>query len=254
MIKPHIIRAAFILGPKILLARLTWMRKYSHNPNKYPIEVRYKKVRQLIIKILDTLKLDIKAINLDYLNKHEGSYLGLSNHRHAFDPLLYIYLSEKPISFLAKKEAFKMPFVKQIMKSIDAFSIDREDILHQLKLFKDIASRLEKNDLSYFIFPEGTRQKNLSLVSTLPYKDGAIKPAYWAKKDIIFVSMYGSEVITKKKVDGFKKRNITFYVNEPIKFKSIENKPTTEVMPRIEKLSNKNLITSHQENISRNLK
>ena len=98
-------------------------------------------------------------------------------------------------------------FVKQIVKSIDAFSIDREDMLHQLQLFKAVGERLKKNDLSYYIFAEGTRMKDPNQIHTLSYKDGAIKPAFWASKDIIFCATYGTHLLTMKKPKGFKKRN-----------------------------------------------
>lgn len=254
MVRGYMILAAFKVGPRILAARMTWMRKYAKHPESAPIEVRYKKVRELIIKIIDSLKIDVKANNLDYINKHEGSYLGISNHRHFFDPLFYIYLSEKPISFLAKEEAFRMPFVKCILKDIDAFSIDRDDMMHQYNLFRAIGDRLKRNDLSYYIFAEGTRQRNSDLIQTLPYKDGSIKPAYWAEKDIIFASTYGSEVVTKKKVKGFKKRNVTFEFHQPLKFNEIKYKTTTEVMPLIEKATNNTLAKIAKENSARNLK
>lgn len=247
------ILAALKVGPRILCSSLTWVRRYAKHPESTPIDVRYKKVRHLVIKIISALKIDVKANNLDYLNKHEGTYLGISNHRHAFDPLFYIYLSEKPVSFIAKKEAFSMPFVKQIMKSIDAFSIDRDDLMHQLTLFKAVAERLKKNDLSYFVFAEGTRQKNPELIQTLPYKDGALKPAYWAEKDVIFSATYGTELVTRNKPEGFKKRNATFEFQQ-LAFNEIKNKNTTEVMPIIEKITNNTLVKIAKENNARNLK
>ena len=90
--------------------------------------------------------------------------------------------------------------------------IDREDVLLQSKRFKQISERLKKNDLSYFIFAEGTRMRDPNQVHTLPYKDGTLKPAYWAEKDIIFVSSHGTHLVSMKKPKGFKKRNI-FLIN-----------------------------------------
>ena len=177
-----------------------------------------------------------------------------SNHRSFFDPVFYICCSEKPVSFVAKKEAFDIPFVSTVMKAIDAVAIDREDILHQVQLFKGISERLKKNDLSYFIFVEGTRQKDPNLIKTLPYKDGALKPAYWAEKDIIYSAIHGSELVMKKKPKGFKKRNVTFAFHPVIKFNDIKDTPTTKVMPLIEQTTNETLTKIAQENQTRNLK
>lgn len=242
------------LGPRILFARVTWMRKYSKHPEKTPIEIRYKKVRKLIIRIIKHLHLDLKINHLEYLNEHKDSFLGISNHRSFFDPVFYIYLSERPVSFVAKKETLKIPFVRNIIMSVDGLFIDREDMLHQLKLFKEIGERLKKNDLSYFIFAEGTRMKNPDQLQTLPYKDGALKPAYWAEKDIIFVSTHGSHLISMKKPKGFKKRNIAIEFHQPLKYQDFKDKSTTEVMPMIEKITNETVIKLAKDNNSRNLK
>lgn len=242
------------LGPRILFARVTWMRSYSKHPERTPIEIRYKKVRKLIIRIIKYLNFDIKINHLEYLNEHKDSFLGISNHRNFFDPVFYIYLSERPVSFVAKKETLKIPFVRNIIMSVDGLFIDREDMLHQLKLFKEIGERLKKNDLSYFIFAEGTRMKNPDQLQTLPYKDGALKPAYWAEKDIIFVSTHGSHLVSMKKPKGFKKRNIAIEFHQPLKYQDFKDKSTTEVMPMIEKITNENIIKLAKDNNSRNLK
>lgn len=253
MVQPHFVFTCLKLGPRILWSRLTWMRKYSKHPESAPIEVRFKKTQDLLRRCLKALRYDVKIHNLEYLNSHDGVFLGISNHRSFFDPVFYICSSEKPVSFVAKKEAFDIPFVSTVMKVIDAVSIDREDMLHQLQLFKSISERLKKNDLSYFIFVEGTRQKDPE-PRTLPYKDGALKPAYWAEKDVIFSAIHGSELVTQKKPKGFKKRNITLEFHPVIKFNDIKDIPTTKVMPTIEKTTNETLVRIAQENKTRNLK
>lgn len=254
MVKPYFILGCIKLGPRILFSRLTWMRRYSKHPEKTPIEIRYKKVRDLLIRCINALRYDIKVHHLEYLSDHQESFLGISNHRSFFDPVFYIYLSERPVSFVAKKETLKIPFVSTIIKSIDGIFIDRDDVLHQLQLFKQIGERLKKNDLSYFVFAEGTRMKYPDQLKTLPYKDGALKPAYWAEKDIIFASTHGSHLVTMKKPKGFKKRNIAIEFHQPLKYQDFKDKPTTQVMPMIEKITNENIAKLAQENNSRNLK
>ncbi|MCQ2792369.1 MAG: 1-acyl-sn-glycerol-3-phosphate acyltransferase [Bacilli bacterium] len=254
MDKLHFIVCAIILGPRIIFARLTWLGRYARHPENTPIEKRYKKVRKLIIKIVKTLRLDIKVNHLDYLLRHEEAFLGISNHRNFFDPLIYIYLSEKPISFVAKKEAFKTPLLCSVLRAIDVFPIDRSDLMSQVRLFREVALRIKECGVSYYVFAEGTRMKNIQQIHTLPYKDGSIKPAYWAERDIIYSAMYGTNFVSTRKPKGFKKRNITLEFHEPLKYSDFKDKPTTEIMPLIEKQTNETLIRLVEENSSRNLK
>ena len=252
--KAHFIISFIKFTPYLLYSYFTWLRKYSRHPESAPIEVRYEKVRKMMFKALHILRYDIKANNLDYFTKHEGSFLGISNHRSFFDPVFYIYYSEKPISFIAKKETGKIPFLSSVLRAIDAFLIDREDVMSQLRLFKEISERLKSNKISYLVFAEGGRMKDSSQIQTLPYKDGSLKPAYWAEKDIIFASIYGSHLVTERKPKGYTKRNITLEFHKPIKFSDIKDQSTTQVMPMIEKITNETLVKIAKENDSRNLK
>ena len=254
MVRGYLITAGIKLAPRILFSQMTFLRRYSRHPERTPLEVRYKKVRKLIVKIVETMKIDVKVNGLDFLRNQEGSFLGISNHRNFFDPLFYMYLSEKPVSFIAKKEAFKIPFVSRVMKAVDAFSIDRDDVMNQFRLFRAVADRLSKNDLSYFIFAEGTRMRDPNQIHTLPFKDGSIKPAYWAHKDIIFAATYGTHLMTMKKPKGYKIRNITIEFHKPLKYEDYKNQKTTQVMPLIENITNKTLVKIAKENDSRNLK
>lgn len=246
---------AFIkTGPSIIYAYFRWMIKYSRHPEKAPIEKRYQLVRNLLLKAIKNLNLDIKYINLNYMTEQKDTYIGLCNHRHFMDPVFFICASEKPISFVAKMEAFKIPFVGRILRAIDAFSIDREDVMQQVHLFKKISEELAKGKVSYYVFPEGTRMKIKEQIHTLKYKDGSIKPAYWAQKNILYAASFGSKLVFSKLPSGFKKRNITIYFHQPLKYDEFKDKKTMEIMPEIEKRTNETLLELVVENNSRNLK
>jgi len=200
------IRLALKVAPSVAWAELTWLKRFSRHPERYPIEQRYQKVRKFLRHVVNMLEIDVKFNNFEVLNNQDKCYLGLSNHRHFVDPLFYIYYSEKPISFVSKIENAKKPFIKDVMKAMDVLCIDRNDLLSQVRVFKRVSERIKKNELSYFIFPEGTRMKIKEQVHTLPYKDGALKAAYWAGCDIIPCATYGSDYLLLKKREGLKKR------------------------------------------------
>lgn len=248
------IRLALKVAPTVLHAELFWLHRWARHPERVPLEKRYNKVRKLTRRIIDLLEIDVKFKNSSLINSQKKCYLGLSNHRHFIDPLFYIYYSEKPISFVSKIENAKKPFVKDVMACIDCLYIDREDVINQVRVFKKMSERIKNNELSYFIFPEGTRMKNRNQINTLHYKDGSIKPAYWAECDIIPCATYGSDFMLIKKNPKLKKRNITIEAIKIIKHEVFSSMTTIALMPLIEKDSNSALEKLYKENLSRNLR
>ena len=53
-------------GPMILWNYFSWILPYSRHPEKYPLEVRYNRVRKLVLKLLKRLNVVIHAEN-EYL-------------------------------------------------------------------------------------------------------------------------------------------------------------------------------------------
>ena len=53
-------------GPLIIWNYLSWIIRYSRHPEKYSIEVRYNRVRKLVLKLLKRLNVVIKGEN-EYL-------------------------------------------------------------------------------------------------------------------------------------------------------------------------------------------
>lgn len=246
------LKLGFKVAPVVAWAELTWLHRWARHPEKVPLEKRYKKVRKFIRRVINLLELDIKFNNVNLLNNQNKCFLGLSNHRHYIDPLLYIYYSEKPISFVSKKENKKLPLVKDVLSVLEVEFIDRDDVLTQVKIFKKIASRIKNNELTYFIFPEGTRMKNHEQIHTLPYKEGAIKPAYWAETDIIPCVSYGTDYLTKKRHPELKKRNVTVEAIKIYQYEKIKDIKTMDLMPQIEKESNDKIKQLVKECLSRN--
>lgn len=238
------------IGPSIIFNYFRWINKCSKNPDRLPLEERYRRLRKLIIKSFKIMKLDIKVNNINYLTQSNKNVLITCNHRFFLDPIYFIYASEKPVSFIAKKQLEKIPFLGKTIKAIDGYFIDREDLMGQMRLFKDVANRMKKGDISYLIFPEGTRMKDKDKVETLPYKDGSIKLAYWANVDIVPACMIGNEKCFDKKDKGYKRRNVGISFLKPYKISEIKDIPTTKITPEIYKNTNielKNLYIQNQE-------
>ena len=117
-------RVLFFCGFRLLWDYTFYLWRYARHPERTSIEARYARVRKLIHYILDHFRIDWKVEgieNLQALEKNNQCYLLVANHVSDLDPLAIVYLSEKPISFVAKKETRKMPFIGTAVKALDGY-------------------------------------------------------------------------------------------------------------------------------------
>lgn len=225
------LRLVLIVGPAILFAYFAWMVRYSNHPEKYSLELRYRRVRKLLFKILRHLRLSLTLEGVEKLNDGKQKIV-VANHLGIFEPLMVIVLSQKPISFIAKKENRKKPFVGRIITAIDGVYIDRKDPLSTLREFRHLAKRMPETGCSYVIFPEGTRNRHSDSVDLLPTHAGSLKLATMTKLPILTLAHFGSE----RTLEG--KSNWRSY---PVQFSfmtmtpSIEDKDTVPFMGEVEK-------------------
>ena len=197
MKKRKVLGAVLKMAPRILATFTFYIWKYARHPEKYPIEVRYNRIRRLIIKIIDTLHVDQKVEGIENLRKLEAKdqrYLAVSNHLDVIDPLMFIYHSEKPLTFVGKKEILKIPFVRTIIKALDGMFLDRNDLRDGIRVIKNTERLIKENICSVVIFPEGTRNKNPD--GDLPeFHGGTFKPAFRIGCPVLPIASFGSQNI-----------------------------------------------------------
>lgn len=126
-------------------------------------------------------------------NLPKGQVLFVCNHVSDFDPMAALIVSDRPLAFLAKKEVKKMPLFGHIVSYLGSTFIDREDLRSEIKAFKQIQKQLSENkDLSYFVYPEGTRSQGPKF-SLAPYHPGTFKIAVHSQIPICPVARYFPE-------------------------------------------------------------
>jgi 1-acyl-sn-glycerol-3-phosphate acyltransferase len=89
-----------------------------------------------------------------------GAVLVVSNHLHNVDPVLTIAAFPRPVHYMAKKEAYNVPVLKQLMNYVGAFPVDRG------KGDRSAIRRAEgalSQGIPVGMFPEGTRSSTRSL-------------------------------------------------------------------------------------------
>ena len=87
----------------------------------------------------------------------EGSFIVVSNHGSLLDPPLLGHALDRNISFMAKEELFKIPFLGFVIKACGAYPVKRG--IADKNTIKTACEKLSNNK-SIGIFIDGTRQKN----------------------------------------------------------------------------------------------
>jgi 1-acyl-sn-glycerol-3-phosphate acyltransferase len=89
-----------------------------------------------------------------------GAVLVVSNHLHNADPVFTVAAFPRPVHYMAKKEAYNVPGLKQLMNYVGAFPVDRG------KGDRNAIRRAEgalAQGIAVGMFPEGTRSITRSL-------------------------------------------------------------------------------------------
>ncbi len=138
----------------------------------------------------------------------EGGYLVCSNHISMLDVIVTAVAVKKQIRFMAKKELFSIPGLKQLITALGAFPVDRKG--SAVSSIKTTIKLLQSGE-AVGIFPQGHRFPKKELEETRDsVKGGAAMAVYHAKVPVL--PMY---VETKNaKIRLF--RPITIHVGKPI--------------------------------------
>ena len=221
----HVIKAALLMAPRIIFSYFAWMISYSKKNSNVPVEKRYKKVRKLITKANHALKFDTIVEGQE--NVPDEVCCFFSNHMGATDPLIYFDASEKPLTFVAKKEIEKLPFVGKVFKSDLGLFLDREDLKQSLRVMMKVQESLTKKEISWVIFPEGTRNKD-QMGLLLEFHHGTFRAAMKAKVPLVPTVVYGSFRTLSKK-HNYKKYPTYIKYLKPIYPQEYEGKTTEQI-------------------------
>ena len=201
--------------------------------DKISYEEAFETIKKVTKKANHAGRVTIEAFGLENIPKEDG-FIFFPNHQGLFDVLVFLDSCPRPFSFVAKKEAGNLILLKQVIKALGAYPMDRDDIRQSMKVINAVAEDV-KSGKNFLIFPEGTRSKLGNKM--LEFKGGSFKSATKAKCPIVPCAL----------IDSFKpfdERNI-----HPVKVKIIYMEPlyyeeykgmktveiTEEVKTRIEK-------------------
>ena len=123
----------------------------------------------------------------------KDSFIVVSNHGSLLDPPLLGHALGRNISFMAKEELFKIPFLGFIIKACGAYPVKRG--IADKNTIKTACNKLSNNNC-IGIFIDGTRQKNGRVNKP---KQGAALLAFKNQKLLLPVAIVGSHRVMRFK-------------------------------------------------------
>ena len=185
----HLIRTILLLIPRIIWDYFTWILSYNKKIDKIPLEKRYNKVRSIISVADKRLKIDMHVEGKENIPEEASCFF--ANHLSATDPIIYFPLFEKPVAFLGKVEIQKYPVVGKLLTIGGGLFLKRDDLKQQLKIMMKVQDSLRNAETNWFIFPEGTRNKD-QMQNIPAFHHGTFRAAMKAGVPIVPVVNYGT--------------------------------------------------------------
>ena len=195
--------------------------------NKYGMKLKKVKTAQERIDLrLEYSELLAKKLNLtiEIINEEklplDGQYLLVSNHRSIIDPLIIELALKKSNIYgywVSKKELFNSFFFGSFTRNAGSILLDRESS-NMAAFFKNTKA-IVKEGRSIYIFPEGTRNKENTPLSS--FKEGARIIALKNRLPIlpVYIRTNANEILKEAITKRTKNLNIQIEIGDLIDYK-----------------------------------
>jgi len=141
--------------------------------------------------------------------------LYVGNHRSYFDIVATGSRVFRPTGYIAKKELKKVPLLSWWMANIRCEFLDRKDIRQGLEIIMSCIKKLKEEQISYFIFPEGTRNDGEE-GSLLPFHEGSLKIAEKSGCPVVPVAISNTHEILEAHFPRIRATHIVIEYCDPI--------------------------------------
>lgn len=149
--------------------------------NRITFEESFELIKKLTKKANHAGRVTIESYGLENIPEKDG-FIFFPNHQGLFDVLVFLESCPRPFSFVAKKEVSNVILLKQIIRALGAYPMDREDIRQSMKVICAMAEEV-KQGKNFLIFPEGTRSGMGNKL--IEFKGGSFKSATKARCPIV---------------------------------------------------------------------
>lgn len=174
-----------------------------------------------ITLFLVSLPAGIKTTCQGRENIPEGEpVLYVANHRSIVDIFVTWGKNRGQVGYLAKDSLGKIPIFSRWIKMAGGVFVERDNPRQAMKCLKEIIERTKEGE-SFFVFPEGTRNKNEDPRELLDFKGGAKKIAQKTGCAVVPVAISHSDVYENHS-PKFRKENAYVEYLKPIYFKDLD--------------------------------
>ncbi len=146
--------------------------------------------------------------------------LFVGNHRSIFDVVIAYSMMPGRTSFIAKNNLERIPSFSTWMRRLYCLFLDRSSARDGLRVILTAIDYI-KNDISVFVYPEGTRTKTGEMA---PFKEGSFKIATKTGCTIIPVAFSNTENIFEAHFPLISATTVVVHFGEPIDVNAIEDK------------------------------
>ncbi len=199
------------------------IRKMGIKEEYYPHKERYEYIRNVVKKVNKSGRVEVIVHGVENIPSENGFIL-FPNHQGLFDMLAIMEACPKPLSVVVKKEAANLILVKEVVKALDGFYIDRQDIKASLEIISRMTEGV-KEKKNYVIFPEGTRSREGNRL--LPFKGGTFKSAVNACCPIVPVALIDSFKPFDENSSRKQKVEVSFL--KPLYYEDYQKLKTTQI-------------------------
>lgn len=226
----------FTIVPQIMWAYLAWLKRYSMNPSKYPLQKRYKKIHRLVKKLEKSLNIDMIVEGLEQLPLDQNLCF-IGNHLGDYDGIALLGIFEQPLALIGKIEILKYPLISTALKALGGDFIDRNDLKQSLKVMRKVQDSMTSKKKNWAIFPEGTRRKDdRRLVEE--FHHGTFRTPMKAKIAICPFAIIGTNRVFKGS-PNYKRYPIHIKFLKPLTYQDYADKTTEQVAGYCQKMIQK---------------
>ncbi|MDR0330087.1 MAG: 1-acyl-sn-glycerol-3-phosphate acyltransferase [Chitinispirillales bacterium] len=171
----------------------------------------------------------VRTAGMEKLNEGER-YVFMANHQSALDiPIIYTGIGGN-ISFIAKKELFMIPIFGWGMWAVGHISIDRQNARKAHASIARAVERLNKENVSLILFPEGTRSKSGKV---LEFKTASFTLALQAGVSLVPVAIKGAIDRLPPKSSRIVPGDVLLEIGDPIAVEELQGQSKAEICERV---------------------